>query len=65
MQRLNESIRSVRAYFDTLLEDYPSLSDWPDPDAQIVQNPHFESEVLKMQEFHEETSTSLEKNELS
>lgn len=65
LQRPEASIRSARAYFDTLLEDYPRFSGRLDRDIQFIQNPHFQSELLKIQEYHEESLTSLEKKSYS
>lgn len=42
-QRLDESIRNKRVYFDNLPEDYPSLSHQLYPDSQTVQDPHIAS----------------------
>lgn len=47
LQRSNGRIRSACTFFDTVPKDYSSLADWPDLDAQIVQIPHFESELLR------------------
>lgn len=65
LQKKNTSNHSMRAYFDTFLEDYLSLSDRLCPDAAILQSLDFEFGLLKIQEFHEDTITSLEKSELS
>ena len=54
----------MRAYFDTVLDDYPTLSDRLDADARILHNPYFESGLLKVQEMSEETLTPTENQEL-
>lgn len=45
LQSLDATILVARAFFDTGLEDYPTLSDRLDPVARIVLNPLFESGV--------------------
>lgn len=47
-QWIDTSIRSACAFFDTILTINPNLSKYLNLDAQIVQNPHFESELLKI-----------------
>lgn len=54
IQSANATIGVARAYFGTVLEDYPMLSDRLDADARIVRNPLFGSKLLKIQHAHEE-----------
>lgn len=65
LQRADCTIRVARAYFDTVLEDYPTLSDRLDPDARIVLNPQFESGLLKIQAAHEHGLTPGEREKVS
>lgn len=45
LQRANATVHIAWAYFDTLIEGYPSLSDALVADASIVRNKHFESGI--------------------
>lgn len=62
LQQSDTSIGSAHACFDTVAEGYPSLSSGLNYIAQTVQVPHFESGLPKIEEFHEESMASLEKN---
>lgn len=56
------TVRSAQAYFDTVLEDYPDLSERFDSDARIMQHPFFESGTLTVQDGHEEALTTVDKS---
>lgn len=49
LQRDHATVRCTRAYFDTVLEDYPKVSDIIDVNSQTFRDPHHESENFKIQ----------------
>lgn len=61
LQRPDVNICNAHANFGTALEYYLCLLDRLDSYAQIVQNPHCESGLPNIQDFHKELLTISEK----
>lgn len=59
LRRPDTNIYNARAHCDIVHEDYLSLSDRLDIDDHTIQNSDYESELLEIQESHEEDSTTL------
>lgn len=61
LQRADGTVRTARAYFDEILEEYYDLCDCLDADARSVHDPHSKVRLLKIQEMHEALLNILEK----
>lgn len=64
LQNSHTTLSDVRAIFDAVIEEYPSLDFYLKPDAQIVHSPSFESGIVKILDDEVDQLTQRERNSL-